>query len=180
MSMSYSGSGEKMIEEMMPNDDDFDQQLAGIGVHREVKYASPHASGPTNFQTRYTRPHRSVDVTSYGDTSPQEIVTSPGLNVAFEGTKRDGKIIGMIFLAEGRRMQIEYLERDLEAKRKESSGYYNQVEARNAMLLTLWDEMGKKKRVSFAAKHPTITALMKELAEKRDKDAYYDSLDNDW
>jgi hypothetical protein len=180
--VSMSGPAREIVDGYLSGID-LDTYLNEIGVHHvRRRLRAMSRANPAIDEHEFVRPHREMDVTSYGDDSPQRLVMSPGLSVRVEDEAdgRETKILAAFLLIQGLKMRLDGEERafaDLSRK-------YRKLDAQNdqksADLLVLYDRMGKKARATFATKHPDVAKRCEELDDERERERRADSYYNDW
>jgi hypothetical protein len=175
------GSAREIVDDYLSGID-LDTYLNEIGVSYALRSTHALPSSPVVKEHQFVRPHREVDVTSYGDTYRQTMVASPGLDVRVtDGPDgRETKILAAFLLIQGLMMRLDGEKRAFTALSARYSAVLAQNDQRAADLLVLYDRMGKKARTTFAAKHPDVAKRLEELDDERERERRADSYCNDW
>jgi hypothetical protein len=169
-----NGRAGEFVQQMLPMYVT-EEALGKVGVHRIEERNHFRPDGPVTKETRFYRPHREVDVTSYGDLYNQTMVVSPGLDVRVTGDQGEVDMLALLLIHQGILNQLDSETKALALAHKETTKEMKKVSERESALLSMWDGFGKKRRANLMASDPKVAALCEKLEEEREHERRMDA-----
>lgn len=173
------GSAREFVQQMLPMYIN-DEELGKVGIHRETRSFAQIGSKRFVQETRFYRPHHEMDVTSYGDTYKQLVVTSPGLDETVTGEKEDIDLFALLLIHQGIHMQLASEERSNAEKAKAIARQHGEIKERDSALLAMWGKLGKKRRANLRASDPKVADLCERLEEEAENERRMDAMEFDY